>query len=76
MAPRTTAWLVWLGLEQQFVGNRETQALILDAEFRSFVHGDLNITDYCRKLKSMADALGDLDEPVADRTLVLAVLRG
>ncbi|XP_062184578.1 uncharacterized protein LOC133888376 [Phragmites australis] len=36
---------------------------------------DLPVSDYCRKLKSMADALGALGEPVQDQTLVLTVLR-
>jgi len=71
-----TARVVWLGLEQQFIGNKETRALLLDAEFRTFVQGDLSIDDYCRHLKAMADQLADLGEPVRDRTLVLNVLRG
>jgi hypothetical protein len=40
------------------------------------VQGDLPVADYCRKLKSMADSLGDLGEPVPDRTLILSVLHG
>ena len=40
------------------------------------MQGDLNVNDYCRKMKSMADDLRDLGEPVADRTLVLNILRG
>ncbi|XP_062230138.1 uncharacterized protein LOC133927746 [Phragmites australis] len=71
-----TARIVWLGLEQQFIGNKETRALLLDAEFRTFVQGDLSIDDYSRQLKAMADQLADLGEPVRDRTLVLNVLRG
>ncbi|XP_062211692.1 uncharacterized protein LOC133912795 [Phragmites australis] len=71
-----TARIVWLGLEQQFIGNKETRALLLDAEFRTFVQGSLSISDYCHHLKSMADQLADLGEPVRDRTLVLNVLRG
>jgi hypothetical protein len=71
-----TARLVWLGLEQQFIGNKESRALLLDAEFRTFVQGSLSISDYCHRLKSMADQLADLGEPVRDRTLVLNVLRG
>lgn len=70
------ARIVWLGLEQQFIGNKETRALLLDAEFRTFVQGDLTIDDYCRRLKTMADQLADLGEPVRDRTLVLNTLRG
>jgi hypothetical protein len=71
-----TARVVWLGLEQQFIGNKETRALLLDAEFRTFIQGDLSIDDYCRRLKAMADQLADLGEPVRDRTLILDVLRG
>eukprot|EP00267_Zea_mays_P035684 XP_008671988.1 uncharacterized protein LOC103649506 [Zea mays] len=71
-----TARTTWLTLENQFLGNRETRALHLDAQFRHFVQGDLPVSDYCRRFKTMADALGDLGEPVTDRTLVLNVLRG
>jgi hypothetical protein len=34
------------------------------------------MTEYCRKMKAMADSLGDLDCPVSDWNLVLNVLRG
>jgi hypothetical protein len=50
--------------------------MTLDAEFRTIVQGDLSITEYCRRLKMIADQLADLGEPVHDRTLVLNVLRG
>ena len=55
-----TARIVWLGLEQQFIGNKETRALLLDAEFRTFIQGDLSIDDYCHQLKAMADQLVDV----------------
>ncbi|XP_062185472.1 uncharacterized protein LOC133889047 [Phragmites australis] len=71
-----TSRSIWVGLEDQFIGNKETRAIILDAEFRTLVQGDLSVTDYCHKMKSMADALGDLGETVLDRTLVLNLLRG
>jgi hypothetical protein len=38
--------------------------------------GTLSIDAYCRKMKSLADALTDLGEPVPDNTLVLNILRG
>jgi hypothetical protein len=71
-----TAREAWLGLEQQFLNNRESRAMLLDSEFRTLCQGALSVDDYCRKMKSMADALADLGEPVQDRTLVLNVLRG
>jgi len=70
-----SARAAWLAIEAQFLGNRKTRALHLDARFRHFCQGDLSITDYCRKFKSMADDLADLGEPVTDRTLVLNVIR-
>jgi hypothetical protein len=65
----------WLAIEGQFLGNAEARALRLDAAFRTFVQGDLSVSEYCRKMKTMADSLGDLDCPVEDRMLVLNVLR-
>jgi hypothetical protein len=50
--------------------------MILNAEFCTFVQGDLSISEYCRRLKGMTDALGDLGKVVLDRTLVLTALRG
>lgn len=44
--------------------------------FQTLIQGDLTVTDYCNKMKSMADALGTLGELVLDRTLVLNVHRG
>lgn len=72
----TTARLVWTALELQFLGNREHRAITLTADFHAFQQGDLNVADFCRKLKSMADMLGDLGEPVKDQTLILTALNG
>jgi hypothetical protein len=66
----------WLAIEGQFLGNDEARALRLDAAFRTFVQGDLGISEYCGKMKTMAGSLGDLGCPVEDRILVLNVLRG
>ena len=38
--------------------------------------GALSIDDYCRQMKTKADALADLGEPISDLMLVLNVLRG
>jgi hypothetical protein len=71
-----TARQAWLALEDQFLGNRDARALHLDAQFHLFSQGDLSVGEYCRQMKALADSLRDLGEPVADRTLVLNLLRG
>jgi hypothetical protein len=71
-----TARQTWVALEGQFLGNAEYRALQLDATFRTFIQGDLSVGEYCRRMKSMADALHNLGDPVSDRVLVLNVLRG
>jgi hypothetical protein len=73
---RVSARVTWLGLEEQFLNNRESCAMLLDVEFRTLSQGALSIDDYCHKMKGMADALADLGAPVQDHTLVLNVLRG
>jgi hypothetical protein len=66
----------WLALEDQFISNRETRALHIDAAFRNFVQGDLNINEYCQKMKGFADSLNDLGVHVSDHVLVLNILHG
>jgi hypothetical protein len=70
------ARVAWLATEGQFLDKAEARALRLDAAIRIFVQGDLSVSEYCRKMKTMADSLGDLGCPVEDRMLVLNVLRG
>nr|XP_034576615.1 uncharacterized protein LOC117840246 [Setaria viridis] len=78
MEPETTARITWLVLEDQFLGNKESRALHLEAAFRTFVQGDLPVAEYSRRLKSMADALAvaEFNDPVTDRQLVLSFIRG
>jgi hypothetical protein len=56
------ARLIWCGLEQQFLGNCEHCAINLQVEFHNFHQGDLFVTEYCHKLKTMADNHGDVGE--------------
>lgn len=74
--PSNTARQAWLAIEEQFLGQRETCILHLEAQFHVFMQGDLNVTNYCCKMKTMADALHDLGHDVSDRQLVLNLLRG
>jgi len=56
----------WLALEGQFLGNVEARALRLDASFRTFVQGDLSVSEFCCQMKGMTDSFGDLGWPVED----------
>lgn len=48
----------------------------LEAKFRALTQGDLPVLEYAQRLKDLVDGLADLDEPVGDSTLLLALFRG
>jgi hypothetical protein len=68
--------VAWLYLEDEFLGQHESRALLLEAEFQTFKQGALNITDYCRHLETMAASLAKLGNPIGDRQLILTLFRG
>ncbi|XP_044436664.1 uncharacterized protein [Triticum aestivum] len=76
MAPGSTARQIWDSIANLFHDNKKSRALALDAEFRNTAQGDMSVHDYCAKLKSLADALGDVGQTISDEALVLTVLRG
>lgn len=71
-----TAFLAWNKLQEFFLAHQPAQAVHLSAEFRSLSQGNLRMAEYCARLKALADALANVDEPVKDRTLTLQLLRG
>jgi hypothetical protein len=56
MLKEPSARVAWVVLDNEFLGQRESRALLLSSEFRQFKQGALNITDYCRRLEMMASA--------------------
>ncbi|XP_066354353.1 uncharacterized protein [Miscanthus floridulus] len=76
MLRNPNARVAWTFLENDFIGQRESGALLLSVEFRMAKQGASSITDFCRRLETMAVALTDFDDPIGDRTLVLTLLRG
>ncbi|XP_072147887.1 uncharacterized protein [Setaria viridis] len=66
----------WCYLEDEFLGQRESRALLLEMQFRNFRQDSLTITDYCRRLESMAVSLAEFGDPIGDRQMVLTLLRG
>lgn len=76
MTPNALARAVWTSIQNLFQDNKQARALNLEAEFRNLAQGDMSIMLYAQKLKSYADALADIGQPVNDETLVLTLLRG
>ncbi|XP_073360448.1 uncharacterized protein [Aegilops tauschii subsp. strangulata] len=60
MKPSSTAKQIWDAIANLFRDNKKSRALALDAEFRNTAQGDMTISDYCAKLKSLSDALDDV----------------
>jgi hypothetical protein len=75
MSPSTSSRQVWTAIDNLFHDNKESRALALDIEFRNTPQGDMTVHEYCAKLKSLADALADVGQPITNNTLVLTVLR-
>jgi hypothetical protein len=71
-----TAHQVWLTIEAQFLSNSESHVIQLDVRFQAFKQGDLSISNYCHRMKGMANDLRALGETVTDRHLVLNLLQG
>jgi hypothetical protein len=69
-----TARRVWLALEGQFLGNCVSHVLQLNARFHFFKQDDLNVNDYCRWKKGIADNLHAFGETITDHHLVLNLL--
>lgn len=76
MEPTQSTHELWTTGEQLFHDNKESRAIYLTVEFGAVVQGDMTITTYYKKLKSITDALCDVDQSVSDKILVLNVLRG
>jgi hypothetical protein len=76
MGKNQSAFKAYTLIRNLFLDNQMTHAIYLEAEFRAIVQGDLSVTAYCHRLKSLSDVLRDVGQPVSDQTLVLNCLRG
>jgi hypothetical protein len=64
--PDASASIIWSDIEGLFRDNEMQHVVLLEAEFRSVVQGDLSISDYRSKLKKLADNLRYVGHPVLD----------
>ncbi|XP_062194661.1 uncharacterized protein LOC133897850 [Phragmites australis] len=76
MGDDSTAYGIWEKLRSIFYANKPSRAVHLEFEFHGLVQGDLFVSVYYHKLKTLADALADCDQPVGDCTLVHQLIRG
>ncbi|XP_066354561.1 uncharacterized protein [Miscanthus floridulus] len=76
MESGASAHTIWTKAANLFLDNKASRAMTLEAKFCSLSQGDLLVLEYAQRLKDLADGLADLDQPVSDPTLLLALLRG
>ncbi|XP_021313547.1 uncharacterized protein LOC110434125 [Sorghum bicolor] len=73
---RATAYSAWTAITNQFLDNSLQRAVYAQQEFHSLFQGDMNISEYCGRLKRLADTLYDCGAAVSDPALVINTLRG
>jgi hypothetical protein len=68
--------MIWDAIENLLCDNKSTAPSSSRWTFHNTPQGDLSISHYCTKLKSLTDSLADIGQPVSDENLVLTLLRG
>jgi uncharacterized membrane protein YgcG len=76
MEDNPTAYSVWKQISDFFNANKSSRAVQLETEFHGLQQGDLSSSEYCRRLKTLADALADCDQPLRGRSLVHQLVAG
>jgi hypothetical protein len=75
MEENPTAYSVWQKIDGFFNTNKDSRAE-LEAELHRLQQGDLSASAYCHRLKTIADALADCDQPIRDHQLVHQLIAG
>ncbi|XP_020146940.1 uncharacterized protein [Aegilops tauschii subsp. strangulata] len=66
MKPGSITKQVWDTIANMFRDNKKSRALALDAKFCNTTQGDMTISAYRAKLKTLSDALDDVKQPAPD----------
>jgi hypothetical protein len=72
----TDAFTLWTLINNLYHDNKLQRAVFCEAEFPNLYQGDMTISDYCAKLKTIIDNLHDVGQPVSESSQVLNMLRG
>jgi hypothetical protein len=67
----------WKSVADLFHDNKNSRAMYLNKEFTNTNLADFSTTNaYCNRLKSLADQLANVGDPVNDHSMVLKMLQG
>ncbi|OIT18955.1 hypothetical protein A4A49_65798, partial [Nicotiana attenuata] len=66
----------WLQIERLFRDQVSSRTLQLKVQFHNLKKGNLSINEYVHRLKSIADALTSIGNPISESDLVLQILSG
>ncbi|XP_012827373.1 PREDICTED: uncharacterized protein LOC105948688 [Erythranthe guttata] len=76
LSKTSTASDLWNAISSLFTDNKDYRAIQLEEKFKSLKKGALSIHDYCQIIKTTADSLADVGNPISDKQLVLQTLHG
>ncbi|XP_012854404.1 PREDICTED: uncharacterized protein LOC105973909 [Erythranthe guttata] len=74
LSKKSTASDLWTAISSLFTDNNDYRAIQLEEKFKSLKKGALSIHDYCQIIKTTADSLADVGNPISDKQLVLQTL--
>lgn len=73
----STARETWIKLQNIFLNNKRSRAAALQHSFSNLtLTACTSMDDYCQRLKSLAEQLKDVDQPVTDERLVIQLVNG
>ncbi|XP_012699368.1 uncharacterized protein LOC105913849 [Setaria italica] len=76
MAPTHTASEAWHTIKDEYHNNALTRAAYLEVEFHTLQQSDQSITQYCSRLKILADNLRDIGKTISEVDRVLNMICG
>ncbi|KAE8787657.1 hypothetical protein D1007_38356 [Hordeum vulgare] len=76
MGGAVDAYTAWTRIKDYFLANQGARYLHLTRQYRNLKQGDLSMSDYARRLKTLADGLADTGNPVSDHDLTMQLLHG
>ncbi|KAJ9551616.1 hypothetical protein OSB04_015661 [Centaurea solstitialis] len=77
MKPGAKARELWTRLEEIFQDNKHTRVVYLEEQFNTArLENFSNMADYCKHLKTIADQLANVGNPVSEQKMVLQLISG